>query len=355
MFVEKNNLKSALGKISVFVSKGANGAGSKILFTAKEGKASITACDGSSIGVFSFPVSDTSEMAVVAEYKAFVSAASLRGDVNLEFKDGELKVTQGETTMVFAASGRDTFAFEEKKIEDGGSIKIDSSVLKKLVGKVSYARKEKDSRPFVTGVNLTFDGSKLKTESTDALRMLRNYTTIEGSSDGQFSGVLSPKCIKAIESMDEGKEITLSMNDNAISFLSEDMKVYMPKLNCPYPDTTRFFVMDEKATFVLDRSKVLESMKILTISESKALLCKKDGCHILFSMQDGVSDVKDKIETENAYGENFEFCIDFEIFRDIFRNLRDGNKVTFSWKDPISTVLFKDEENLEGIVKPLKK
>jgi len=354
MFVEKNNLKSALGKISVFVNKEANGAGSKVLFAAKDGKASITACDGSNIGVFSFPVSDTSEMAVVAEYKAFTSATSLRGDINLEFENNTLKVTQGETTMVFAASGRGTFAFEEKKIEDGGSIKIDSSVLKKLVGKVSYARKEKDSRPFMTGVNLTFDGSKLKTESMDALRMLRNYTIIEGSSNQKFSGILSPKCIKAIESMEEGKEITLSMNDNAISFLSEDMKVYMPKLNCPYPDTTRFFVMDEKATFVLDKSKVLESMKILAMSKNKALHCKKGGSNILFlfSMKNGVSDVKDKIEMENASGGNFTFCVNFEIFRDIFRNLRDGNKVTFSWKDPISTVLFKDEENLEGIVMP---
>ena len=72
-------------------------------------------------------------------------------------------------------------------------------------------------------------------------------------------------------------------------------------------------------------------------------------------MEDGISDVKDKIEMDSVTGENFEFCLDFENFRDIFRNLKDGNKVTFFWTDPLSIVLFKDEENLEGVVMPLRK
>lgn len=355
MIVEKSKLKNALSKISVFVERETGSAGSKILFSAKNGTVCLTACDGSNIGVFSFPAAEMFELEFVTEYKALAAAAVLRGDVQIEHRDNILMITQGETSMIFPASNRETFAFEEKTIKDGGSILIDSSKFKKLIGKVSYARKEKDSRPFVTGVNLTFDGSKLKAESTDALRMLRNFTTVENAPDVKFTGVLSSKCIKAIESMDEEKEIAIRMNDNAVSFQADDMKVYMPKLNCTYPDASRFFTVNAKADFVLDKDKVLESMEILAMSENKALFCKKIDNRILFSMEDGVSDLKDKIEMDSSSGDDFEFCLDFENFRDIFRNLRDGSKVTFLWKDPFNTILFHDEENLEGIVMPLRK
>ena len=354
MKIEKNKLKNALNKISVFVEKEANGSGSKILFSAKDGKASVTVCDGTNIGIFSFPIEDTSELAFVTDYKPFSMATTLRGDLDFSYQDNTFKITQGETLLRYAANDADTYAFEEKNIDNGASIKIDSTVLKKLIGKVSYARKEKDARPFVTGVNLSYDGKKLKAESTDALRMLRNYTSIENEGV-QFHGVLSPKCIKAIETMDDNKEVTLSMNENAVSFLADDMKVYVPKLNCPYPDSTKFFQIQENASFVLDKDKTLESIEILSGSENKALLCKRADSNILFSMEDGISDVKDKIEMDSVTGENFEFCLDFENFRDIFRNLKDGNKVTFFWTDPLSIVLFKDEENLEGVVMPLRK
>lgn len=356
MIVEKGKLKSALNKISVFVDKEVNGVGSKILFSAKNGVASITGCDGSNVGVFSFEVADQTELEFVVEYKALASAAALRGDVQIEYKDNIITVSQGETSMVFPATERDTFAFEEKSVEDGKSISINSSVLKRLIGKVSYARKEKDSRPFVTGVHLKLKDSRLMTESTDALRMLRDFITLEEKTEDTFSGVLSPKCIRAIETMDEDKNITLTMNDNAIGFQSEDMKVYMPKLNCNYPDASRFFNVDAKATFVLDKEKVLESMEILALSENKALKCKKSDTRIIFAMEDGISDVKDKIEMESSTGEDFEFCLEFEHFRDVFRNLKEGsNKVTFFWQDPLSIIMFKDEENFEGVMMPLRK
>lgn len=356
MLLEKTKLKSALNKISVFVDKETNGVGSKILFSAKEGTASITASDGSNVGIFSFSVADQESLEFVVEYKALASAAALRGDVQIEFKDRVLTVTQGETVMLFPATERDTFAFEERAVEGGETLSINSSVLKRLIGKVSYARKEKDVRPFVTGVHLKLEGNKLTTESTDALRMLRDNITVENLSQAEFSGVLSPKTVRAIETMDEDKSITLTMNENAIGFKADDMKVYMPKLNCKYPDTTRFFQVESKASFVLDKDKVLESMEILALSENKALKCKKAGNRILFAMEDGVSDVKDKVDIESSEGESFEFCIDFEHFRDIFRNLREGtSKVTFYWQDPLSIIMFKDDENFEGVMMPLRK
>ncbi len=356
MIVEKGKLKSALTKISVFVDRDVNGVGSKILFSSRNGTVSITACDGANVGVFSFPVAERNDVEFVTEYKALASAAALRGDVQMEYRDHVLTVVQGDTTMVFPAMERDTYAFEEKAVEGGADLSINSSLLKSLIGKVSYARREKDSRAFVTGVHVKLEHGRLMSESTDALRMLRDHVKVDADENLEFSGVLGSKCIRAIETMDDDREIVFSMNDSAVGFRSDDMRVFMPKLNCIYPDASRFFQVNARASFVLNKAKVLESMEILALSENKALKCRKHDSKIVFSMEDGISDVKDKVEMESSQGESFEFCMDFEHFRDIFRNLRDGSSnVTFYWQDPTSLILFKDEENFEGVVMPLRK
>ena len=85
MLVKKDRLKAVLSKLAVFTSGGC-GAGDKttpVLFEAKEGHISLTACDGSNFGVFTFENDDpTAEMSFVTEYSKLQSAAALRGDAD---------------------------------------------------------------------------------------------------------------------------------------------------------------------------------------------------------------------------------------------------------------------------------
>ena len=357
MIVEKSKLKSALAKLSVLVNREStiNGNPTRILFESKDGSVSLTSCDGMNIGVFSFETSDKSNMDFVCDYRTLAAATVLRGDVSLECDGSILTISQGDTKMKYPVKGKDSYPSENKSIDNDNVLVIDSGKLKKLIGKISYIRKDKDPRPFTTGVNVRFDGKKLQMEVTDGPRIFRNYTVLDSENDFSFSGVIGARTVKLIETLDDEIPVSIQMDLSAISIKTGDMKVYMPLLNCKYPNLDKLFSSDGEAKFKLGQSAVLESMEIFSVSDNKALSLSKVDGKLLFSMDDGISDIKDRIEIVSSEGVDFSFAIDFDIFRDLFRNLRESENVEMSWKNDQSPIYFRDDENMEGMLMPLKK
>lgn len=357
MIVEKSKLKSALSKLSVLVNREStiDGNPTRILFESDGGKISLTSCDGSNLGIFSFQTSDTSKMDFVCDYKTLAAATVMRGDVKMECNNSILTISQGDTQMKYPVKGKDSYPSESKSVDSEHQLVIDSTKLKKLLGKISYIRKEKDPRPFTTGINVKFDGQKLKMESTDGPRIFRNFTTLEKEEGFTFSGTIGSRTVKLIETLDDDIPISIQMDDHAISLQTGDMKVYMPLLNCKFPPIDKLFTVEEHSKAKMNRASVLESMEIFAVSENKALSISVDGDKVLFSMDDGISDIKDKIDVVSTSGENFGFPIDFDVFRDLFKNLRDCENVEFTCNDESHPIYFQDEENMEGMLMPLKK
>lgn len=357
MIVEKSKLKSALSKLSVLVNREStiDGNPTRILFESNDGKISLTSCDGSNLGVFSFNTSDTSKMEFVCDYKTLTAATVMRGDVQIECKDSILTISQGETKMKYPVKGKDSYPNESKSIDSENRLIINSTKLKKLLGKISYIRKDKDPRPFTTGINFKFDGQRLKMEATDGPRIFRNFTTLEKDEGFTFAGTIGARTVRLIETLEDDVPVTIQMDENAISLKTGDMKVYMPLLNCKFPQIDRLFSVEEHSKVKLNKNDVLESMEIFAISDNKALSISVEDDKLLFSMDDGISDIKDKIEIVSISGDNFGFPIDFDVFRDLFKNLKDCENVEFTCNDEYHPVYFQDEENMEGMLMPLRK
>lgn len=360
MIVDKNKLKNTLVKVYTFSNgTGLAGLGTKVLLNAKDGKVTLTAYDGSNFGSFSFDneKSPEGELEFVTEHKYLVAAASTRGDVDFSFENKKLTVVQNETVMVYPASTSEAFSLVEKELEDdSSSIKIDSSVLKKIISKVSYARKEHDEKPFVAGVNLKFDGKKLEALATDRVKVLRSHEVLEGFNDINFDGILTDKCIRAIENMDDSMEISLSMDKKAVKIVSGSMKIFVPKLDAVFPDVDIAFKITENVGFILDKGKVLEAIDILSTSSNKALtLCHTgDDARLVFKIEDGVTAIKDVIYMEECTGGDFKMSIDFELFKNIFKNLKDCNLLRFSFEGELKALKFTDMDNFEGVAMPLR-
>lgn len=357
MIVEKTKLKSALSKLSVLVGREStvDGNPTRILFDADGGHVSLTSCDGSNLGVFSFTIADQSTLSFVCDYRTLASATVLRGDVQMDVEDSVLTITQGDTKMRYPVKGKDSYPNEAKSIESDDVLTVGSSKLKKLLSKISYIRKEKDPRMFTTGINFILKGNELKMETTDGPRIFRNFTTLEQDAGFSFKGLLGSRAVRLIESLDDEIDVAIQMDDNAISFETGDMKVYTPLLNCKFPTLDKLFTIDEKSRVKLNKSEVLESMEIFAVSDNKALTLAVDGDKMLFYMNDGISEIKDKIPMINSSGTNFGFPIDFDFFRDLFKNLKDCETVEIVCDDDMSPVYFCDEENMEGMLMPLKK
>lgn len=361
MKVEKAKLKSALSKLAVLVNKEntQDGNPTRILFEAENGKISLTSCDGSSLGIFSFETADQSSMDFVCDYRTLSAATVMRGDVDLVCENGILTISQGDTKMKYPVKGKDSYPTERREVESEKELVIASEKLKKLMGKISYIRKEKDPRPFTTGIHMVYDGEKLQMEATDGPRIYRNFTLMGEKQDYSFNGVIVARTVKLIESIEDEVEVHIKMDDTAISIQTGDMKVYLPNLNVKFPPIGKlfdnFFNNDQQVSFKLDKSVSLESIGIFSVSDNKALSLSNENGKLLFSMDDGVTDIKDKIDFLKFSGEDFQFAIDLDLFGNLFKNLRDSESVEFIWEEETSPVYFRDEENMDGLLMPLKK
>lgn len=356
MIVEKGKLKNALGKVSAFVTKDSNaaiGMSSKVRFEAKGGNVKLVAFDGSNLVVHEFKTGDTSELGFVCDYRSLLASTLMRGDVTVEYGDGCVTMSEGDTNMVYPAVDAEAMQYKElKKPTDG--ICLLGAEIKRLVGKVSYARNEKDTRAFITCVNLICKGGELKAVATDACRMITNTIPISDGSE-EFNVAIGDKTLKAIDCLCDEEEVCLSVGKTAISFYSESLKVSTPLVSIEYPSCEKFFQMEGVAEFTLDKSQVMESLAIMTTSENKGLSISKQGEKVKLSLKDGICDIVDLIPMEGFKGEDFSFACDIDKFKDIFVNIKDGcKKVKFTFGGPAMQILVADEESMRGCFMPLR-
>lgn len=356
MILEKTKLKKLLAKVNAFVSKDlVTTTPPRVLFQAKDGKVNVTSCNGTDFGRFSFETEDRTEMEFVIDVKNFSRMASLRGDASIEFESDCVEIKNGDTKMVFPAQTVDTYPLQDYALETDNRIEVKSEDLKKCIGKVSYCRNEKDTRLFVTGILLTFDGKTLKAEGTDSIRIMDNSIGLPEDKGFQFEGILNSKAIGVIENLDDGKDVKIGMDGVSVCVEDDDNLIYVSLINAKYPDLSKLFKVNETATFTLDKNQVLESLTLFSQSENKSVIIDGEGDKLTFHQEDGVSEIKDCIPLEDFKGEHFNFCVDIDLFREIFQNMKEGSsKMKFVFNQPLEPVKVYDEEQLVGIIQPME-
>ena len=194
------------------------------------------------------------------------------------------------------------------------------------------------------------------TEATDAMRFLRNTYKLPEKKDYDFSCILSPTTLRAIDTLEDDKLLTVTVDDKAIGLNSDTTRIYMPTLNAAFPNITKYFdSAAPTAHFTLDKAIVQESLEIFSYNRDPALTITKEGDRLRFLADSGDSKMTDTVAAEGLEGDDFSFSVDRDIYRDLFANLKGGTKVRFDVSDDNAPIIIHDEENLIGLVMKLLK
>lgn len=358
MIVEKSKLKKALARVNAFTVKDNLNSTNppRVLFKAKDGKVEITSSNKTDFGRFTFDIEDKSEIGFTIELKDLMRATTMRGDPDIVFDEDCVQFSNGDTQMTFGARDASTYPLDSYELGDDKRIALPTDTLKKLVGKVAYCRNEKDQREFITGVHLMFDGKKLTAEATDAGRGMRNVLELDEDKGFSFNGIINAKTIGMIDSLEDGQEVQIGMDERAILIDNSEMSVYVVLINAKYPDMDRFLNgIKNNASFTLDRDAVVESLGLFSMSENKSLHLEGEGDKLVISQDDGVSKIKDTIPLEDFKGSQFSFLIDIDMFRELFQNIKEGStKLHFVFNASEAPIQVYDEEKLLGAICPLR-
>ncbi len=113
---------------------------------------------------------------------------------------------------------------------------FESQELQAIIKRSAFATTDEDSRPALTGINISMNGSGAQFAGADGFRLSLIQHDME-TPDEPLSITIPAKAMMYIKSTIEGHEtVEVTMGDNNVTFAVEDARVTAQILNMDYPD-----------------------------------------------------------------------------------------------------------------------
>ncbi|MDL2276026.1 DNA polymerase III subunit beta [Breznakia sp. OttesenSCG-928-G09] len=157
------------------------------------------------------------------------------------------------------------------KSED--SFKINSLELKKIINQTIFATSDKDTRPYLNGINFKIEGNNVECTATDSYRLAKTSFTIE--KDFSYNIIIPSKSLNELmKSLDEDREIELFLSNKKVQFLIDNTTIQTRLIDGKFPDTQQLIPTSFDYELSLDIRDILGSI-------DRVSFIKNDGVNII--------------------------------------------------------------------------
>ncbi len=241
-------------------------------------------------------INDEGEVVIEAKYLIEIVRKIDSEFINFEIIDGTLIKIYGGSSE-FKINGMNVNDYPEINfdINNDSPFTIDSNLFNQIINETSFACSDKETRPVLTGVNFRAQDKKLYINATDSFRLASK--TIDIDSDLNFDITVPNKYLSEIcHSITNEKELTISINNQKISFIFGNTIIDTRLLDDQFPDTTRLI----PSTF---SQKLTVNSRELISAIDRASFIKSDGKNII-KMK--INNEKIELTAANQIGSSFE-------------------------------------------------
>lgn len=269
----------------------------------------------------------------------------------LENQDIEISVFDETTIKIitersqFTLNALDKFTFPKISFDASVSpIKLDGSLLKKIVAQTSFAASVTESRLVLTGVNFEVKENKLITTATDSFRLAQKVTNLETSYD-PVKIIIPSKSIDELCKIidDKNTEILMYVVSNKVLIKYQNISFATRLIEGKYPETSTLFASTYNLEIKFNKNELLAAI------ERASLLSSTDALNIVKMLVK--SDKKVKILSSSTEIGNVE-----EDIYPISINEASQFQVAFSAKHFIEAIKSFDSSEItlhfNGEIKP---
>jgi len=158
-----------------------------------------------------------------------------------------------------------------EKSED--SFTINSSMLKKIISQTIFATSDKDTRPYLNGINFLIHENKVECTATDSYRLAKTSFEINKSFD--YNIIIPAKSLnELLKSLDEDKEIEVYLSTRKVLFIIDDTTIQTRLIDGKFPDTNKLIPETFDYELRLDIRDILGSI-------DRVSFIKNDGINII--------------------------------------------------------------------------
>ncbi|WP_042147646.1 DNA polymerase III subunit beta [Paucisalibacillus sp. EB02] len=209
-------------------------------------------------------VEDIEEGSIVLQAKYFPDIVRKLPEQHVEIvADENLKVTIRSGKAEFSLNGQDADEYPQlPKLQTDDSFELPTDLLKSLIKQTVFAVSSMETRPILTGVNLSLVDNKLTFTATDSHRLAAREVPIP-SSNVQFQSIVVPgKSLNELNKIldDTEETVEISVTNNQILFRTKHLNFLSRILDGNYPETSRLIPEQSKTVLHVKTKDLISSI-----------------------------------------------------------------------------------------------
>lgn len=177
--------------------------------------------------------------------------------------DENLKVTITSGQAKFNLNGQDAADYPQlPKLHTEDSFQIPSDLLKGMIRQTVFAISTMETRPILTGVNMTLKDGQLNFTATDSHRLAQKQIPLQDATQ-QFSNLVVPgKSLNELNKIlpDSDEPVEISAKSNLILFKTKNVYFLSRLLDGNYPETSRLIPTESQTTIQVKTSELLHAI-----------------------------------------------------------------------------------------------
>jgi len=237
------------------------------------------------------------------------------------------------------------------QIEEAKCIRISSVELIETIKQTAFASSKSESRPVLTGVNMSFKENQLSCVATNSHRLALRELAIESNVNGSFNVPTTSlnELTKLINN--ESGVIHIFVTDSHMVFKANSISLFSRLIEGNYPNISGLLTTNSKTTITLDTQQLLKGIDRACLFSSEwknnnVHLDIKDGTKIKISSPSSEIGVIEETQViKEINGEtNLSISLDGSFLRDALKVIKE-EEVRLSFAGSMRPVLIEPIDN----------
>lgn len=278
----------------------------------------------------------------------------------------EFKVNINSGGSEFHLNGQDPNEYPQlPALYTENSFTLANTVLKELIKQTVYAVSTVETRPILTGVNMTLKDKVLNFVATDSHRLaLRNLPITFEEDQLNFKNVVIPgkSLVELNKIIDENDESTsVSVTENQILFQTKNLYFLSRLLDGNYPETSRL-IPDQSKTTILTKTK-----ELLNAIDRASLLARENKNNVvkletkpnnrleISGHTPEVGQVIEEVNSESVEGEDLKISFSAKYMLDALKIIESENvKIEFTGAMRPFIIKPENDEDILQLILPVR-
>lgn len=264
---------------------------------------------------------------------------------------------------VFTLYGQSSEEYPQIRMNEGEeSLQINVKALKTLIKQTVFAVSPMETRPILTGVNVTTKNNLLTFTATDSHRLALRSIPID--TDIELDNIVIPgKNLQELNKIydDDAGMIKISFTENQVLFHNNETYFLSRLLSGNYPETSRLIPTESKTTIHTFTKDLIDTI------ERAALLSNRDQNNVIrldtignnaieiSSNSPEIGNVKEQLDVISIEGEELKISFSSRYMLDTLKTI-NSERVEINFTGPMRPFVIRtpEEEHILQLILPVR-